>query len=248
MDKNLIDKAVEAACEVHLRKYAGAEVIFLAGSIVRGEGTKTSDLDLVVIYKKLPNAYRESFYFNDFPVETFVHDPETLNHFLQSEYENAFSPLMQMILEGIEIPAPVELSQKLKRLSAEMKKRKPPKVSDEEIERLRYSITNFIDDIKEPRSKFELTATGIALYPILSDFYFRANDLWLARHKSIPRALEKADAEFKEHFCLAFEELFVNGKSEKVVELAEEMLRKHGGFLFDGYRSDAPESARKIIE
>jgi len=57
-------------------------VLLLAGSIVRGEGTPHSDLDLVVIFDRLPNAYRESFYFGDLPVEAFVHDPETLNYFL----------------------------------------------------------------------------------------------------------------------------------------------------------------------
>jgi hypothetical protein len=39
-----------------------------------------SDLDLVVIYKRLPNAYGESFRFDDMPVEALIHDP-TLNYF-----------------------------------------------------------------------------------------------------------------------------------------------------------------------
>ncbi len=244
----MIKKAVAAAREIHLKKYAGAKVIFLAGSITRGEETKTSDLDLVVIFEKLPNAFRESFYFNDFPIEAFVHDAETLNYFLQKESKNAFPSMMQMILEGIEIPAPCELSRNLKKNAAELKEQKPPKLTVEEIEQFRYMITDFIDDIRYPRSKFELTASGTALYSLLSDFYFRSNDLWLAKKKSIPRELKKSDAAFQEQFCLAFEDLFVNGKSEKVIELAKEILHPHGGFLFDGYRNDAPKSARKIIE
>ncbi len=160
MDKNLRKKAIGAAKKIYFKKYPEAKVIFLAGSIIRGEGTKTSDLDLVVLYGNLPNAFRESFYFDDFPVETFVHDSETLNYFLETERLNAFSPLMQMILEGIEIPAACEISNKFKKLVRQMKEQKPPKLSEEEIERFRYMITNYIDDIRYPRSKFELTATA----------------------------------------------------------------------------------------
>jgi predicted nucleotidyltransferase len=248
MDENLQKKAIAAANRVHLKKYPEAKVIFLAGSIIRGEGTKTSDLDLVVLYENLPNAFRESFYFDDFPVEAFVHDAETLNYFLERECSNAFSPLMQMILEGIEIPKTCEISDKIKRLARQMKEQKPPKLSEEEIERFRHMITDYIDDIRYPRSKYELTATATVLYSAISDFYFRSNDLWLAKHKAIPRELKKADPEFEKRFCLAFEDLFVNGKSERVIELAEELLQSAGGFLFDGFKSDAPKAARKAIK
>ncbi len=60
------------------RRYADAAAVFAAGSIVRGEGTAFSDLDLVVVYPRLPCAYRKSFRCEGYPVEAFVHDPETL--------------------------------------------------------------------------------------------------------------------------------------------------------------------------
>jgi hypothetical protein len=183
--------------------------------------------------------HRIWIYINDFPVETFVHDVESLNQYLEKERKKAFSPLMQMIVEGIEIPKPCKLSAELKKFARETKERKPPKFNKEELDRMRYSITNFVDDLRQPRSKFELTATGTALYTALSEFYFRSNDLWLAKHKSIPRELKNADVAFQERFCLAFEDLFANGQSEKVIRLAEEVLKAHGGFLFDGYRNDA---------
>ena len=42
-------------------RYKGAEVIFLAGSVGRGEATSFSDIDIVVVYPKIEKAYRESF-------------------------------------------------------------------------------------------------------------------------------------------------------------------------------------------
>jgi predicted nucleotidyltransferase len=73
----LPNQPTQVTQEIFDLRYRDASVIFLAGSIVRGESTPFSDLDLVVIFDKLPAAYRESFYFQGFPIEAFVHDPET---------------------------------------------------------------------------------------------------------------------------------------------------------------------------
>ena len=51
------EPAVDAARTLSAVRYAGAAVAFAAGSIVRGEGTPHSDLDLVVIYETLDHAY-----------------------------------------------------------------------------------------------------------------------------------------------------------------------------------------------
>lgn len=105
---------------------------FLAGSIVRGEGTPFSDLDLVVIFKRLPAAYRESFYCQGFPVEAFVHDPEMLNYFLhEADRSSGIPSLTQMVLEGAEIPKANELSRSLKQLAASAMELRPSHLSEE---------------------------------------------------------------------------------------------------------------------
>src|SRR5438046_9369 len=130
---------VKVAREIFARKYPEARVLFLAGSMVRGEGTSHSDLDLVVIFDKLTNAYRESFHFHGFPVEAFVHDPETLNYFLlEVDRPTGIPSLAQMILEGIELPGPNEVSQSLKQLAASVMEAGPPVLSDEEVLKFRY--------------------------------------------------------------------------------------------------------------
>ena len=229
-------------------KYPEAAVIFLAGSIVRGEGTPYSDLDLVVIYKNLTAAYRESFYFQGFPVEAFVHDPETLNYFLyESDRPTGIPALAQMISEGIEIPEATELSQSLKRLAASVLESGPPTLSDEDIQKMRYNLTNLIDDIRQARSKAELVASATTLYESLADYYFRTNNLWSAKGKSIPRILKQADADLCARYCNAFEELFAAGNPEKVIALAEELLEPKGGLLFDGHKLVAPVGYRKPL-
>lgn len=242
-----IQKLIEITKEILQAKYATAEFAFLAGSIVRGEATPFSDLDLVVVFENLPNAFRESFYFRDFPVETFVHTPETLNYFFEKDVESGVPSLVAMVSEGIEVPSKNRLSEKLKSLADDIIAH-PPELSDEEISNFRCWITDLVDDIRAPRSKEELTASGTRLYDALASFYLRANNFWAAKGKTIPRSLEKANPDFCRNFCECFEELFVAGKMEKVIELTENLLKPHGGFLFEGLRLDAPSDWRKSID
>lgn len=244
----MLNQLIQVTEEIFARRFPTARVIFLAGSIVRGEGTPYSDLDLVVIFDKLPNAYRESFHFQGYPVEAFVHDPETLNHFLfESDRSSGIPALAQMILEGVEVPEPCELSRSLKQLAASAMNSCPPKLSEEDVRKLRYNITNLVDDIRHPRSREELIASGAELYEALADYYLRVNNLWSAKGKSIPRILKQADAELCLHYCNSFDALFVDGQSEKVIALAEGILHPHGGFLFDGHKLDASADFRKPL-
>lgn len=244
----MLDDIIKTANDIRVEKYPDAKVIFLAGSIVRGEGTAFSDLDLVVVYERLPNARRESFYFQNYPVEAFVHDPETINYFITERERTAGVCVMaQMISEGIEIPAPSALSENLKQLATTVINSGPPPLSDEALRQMRYHITNLIDDIRQPRSKQEVAATGTALYDALANLYLRTNNFWTARDKSIPRKLKTADAEFCSRYCDGFEKLFADGQTEQIIVLAEEVLEPVGGFLFEGYKLDAPAENRKTF-
>jgi len=229
-------------------RYPGADVIFLAGSLLRGEGTPYSDLDLVVIFEQLPHAWRESFNFQGYPVEAFVHDPETFNYFIfEFGRPSGHSSMAHMVAEGVEVPGPTKISQSLKRITADLIAMGPPKLSDEDERKLRYTITNLIDDIRQPRSREELLASGAELYGALANYYFRANGLWSAVNKSIPRRLGKANPELYSRFREGFDQLFAGGKSDKVIALAEEILKRHGGFLFDGYKHEASPDCRKPL-
>lgn len=197
----MLDRIIEITNEIRASKYPNAKVIFLAGSIVRGEGTPESDLDLVVVFEHLPNAYRESFHFGGFPVEAFIHDPETINYFItERERKAGVCVIAQMVSEGVEVPDSSEFSRGLKQIAASVINSGPPKLSEESLRQMRYNITNLIDDIRHPRSKAETIATGTVLYDALANCYLRTNGFWTAKAKSIPRKLKLANSEFCSRF------------------------------------------------
>jgi hypothetical protein len=113
---------------------------------------------------------------------------------------------------------------------------------------MRYRLTDWVDDLRHPRSAEEMVATGAYLYQDLADFFLRSRGLWSAHSKTIPRRLREVDAAFAESFRLAFESLFAAKQSGPAVALVEQTLEPFGGLLFDGYARDAaPEDRREEL-
>ena len=242
------DTIIKIANSIRNQRYSDALVVFAAGSFVRGDATAFSDLDLVVVYESLPNSYRESFRFEGFPVEAFVHDTQTLNYFfVEVDRPSGVPSLPQMVKEGIEIPDSSAFSRSLKALATSVIEMRPPALTPEDDRKLRYGITDLLDDIRDPRSYAELIATGGQLYEALADYYLRKNGLWSAKGKSIPRVLERVDSDVSLRYRESFETLFRRGDASAVIAFAEALLQTHGGLLFDGYRGDAPPEWRKPL-
>jgi hypothetical protein len=239
-------RVVEIAGRLWANRYAGADVVLAAGSIVRGEGTPYSDLDLVVVYERLDHAYRESFRVDGVPVEAFVHDPSTLEYFfLDVDAPSGVATLPTMVVEGIEIPSPTSLSQAVKRRAAAVIDAGPPPLDSSAERRMRYFVSDLLDDLRAPRSRDELTSAGARLYEQLADYFLRRRGLWSAKGKAIPKRLRQTDPDLGAAYCAAFETLFADGDSAPVIRLAETFLGEAGGPLFDGYRLDAPPAWKR---
>src|SRR5215218_3832381 len=230
---------LEAARGVWRERYAGARVLFLAGSVMRGEATQTSDLDIVVVFEELADAYREAFTFEGWPVEAFVNDVDSLRYFYGRERKRGLPSLMRMVIEGSEVPEASEFSAGLKREASEAYEAGPFPFDDVELQLRRYRLTDWIDDIRFPRSGEELVASGAWLYQDAADFFFRSKGLWSAHSKTVPRRMREVDAGFASKFLAAFESLFTEKRSAAAVALVEEMLVPFGGTLFDGFRMDS---------
>ena len=234
-----------AALEIVAERFGGATVTFLAGSVVRGDATATSDLDLVVVYGRLDAAYRESFLHRGWPVEVFVHDPATLRYFfLKSDGTRGVPTLADMVASGVPLPEASDAARSLQALAAEVIATGPARWSERELASSRYAITNLVDDLRSPRSNAESVATATALYPALSQHFLRAQGLWSATAKAIPRRLHAVAPSIAQRFTDAFAELFETGRAESVITLAEEVLRPSGGWLFAGHKATAPPEWR----
>lgn len=240
-----LEHAKQSALEIAQGRYPDAKAILLSGSVLRGHDTPYSDLDIVVLYDKLPHAKRESFYHNTWPVEAFINDTETIRYFCEEFDLKSFEPIMPtMLIESILICGDESLVKTLREYAENLIKNGPKPLTEEEYRRLRYAITDTIDDLRQPKGSAEMQASASVLYGQLANYFFRSRNLWCARSKTIPRKMREADSVFAEKFISSFNKLFA-GDSSEVIQLSEQLLSPFGGFLFDGYSLEAPSSFRK---
>lgn len=217
-------------------KYPEAQVAFCAGSIVRGEGTATSDIDLVIIFSDVKSAWREAFFFEGWPVEAFAHDPSTLNYFFtEVDAKSGIVALPQMVADGAVVWGSSLEAENYKSIAKSIIEAGPASLSSEDIRNRIYIISDLIDDLKAPKSRDEAIGTAVRLYDNLADFALRSQKHWSASGKQISRVLERQNPKLQEEFCSAFEAFFSKNESEPLFQLAEKIVRPFGGFIFDYY-------------
>jgi hypothetical protein len=237
-------EALALAATVVASRYPEAVFAFAAGSIMRGEGTYLSDIDLVVIYDQVEAARRESFIVDGVPFEAFVHDRETLAWFVNADVARGKPSILNMIAEGSIIgPAP-EHAEEMRGHIAKRLAEGPPEMASAELDALRYEITDAIDDLRGVRNPSEIMAIGAMLHPRLIELSLRGRGRWNGSGKWGPRLLRGLDAGLADQFDQAFRALFVSGVCEHVIALAERELEPHGGPLFNGDCRYAPASWR----
>lgn len=237
-------QAVALAKKILLKKYPKASFAFCAGSIMRGQGTPTSDIDLVVIFPRVKNPYRESFVFEGIPVEAFIHDKDTLAFFFQKDREELHAAIMDMVVNSVVVPARTALSTKIQTKAHKLLKNGPPRLTKEKKEILQYMITDAIDDLRGGLAKDERFFVGMRLLDKLAEATQLQSKQWIGFGKHAARQLRRTSPHFASSYKKAFDILLATNNPTPLIRLADKILEPIGGRLFDGHRQDAPRSFR----
>ncbi len=232
---------IEIIKELVAEKYRDAKAVFWAGSVYKNQGTAASDLDLVIVFESLPNAYREAFIYGGWPVDAFIHDLDTLRYFFEESQSSSGIPgLITMIIEGREILSPNPFATDIKQLAEKFKAAGPTAWSKEQIDKERFHITDTLDDIKFPKNREEQITSVAHLFEPLVQFHFRAQGKWSANGKSLMRLLKTDNPDLTTEFNQSFENFFKTGDTLGIENLVQKILAPYGGLLWDGFKSDAP--------
>src|SRR4051812_3694478 len=155
------------AHQLWLTRYPSASIVFCGGSVVRGEGFPSSDLDVVLIFDRLPNAWRESLDFEGWPIDVFAHDPETLVYFVAQDGAGGRPALAQLISEALVVPAPTVTSRAIQTWARAVVAAEPQVPPPASLTNDRYWITDLVHDFRDDRAPTELRALACKLYPLL---------------------------------------------------------------------------------
>lgn len=148
-------------------RYPSASMLFCGGSVVRGEGYPRSDLDVVVVFDKVPNAWRESFEFAGWPVEVFAHDAETLAYFVAQDGARGRSSLAQMVAEALVVPVESPSARAIQTWAANVLATRPRVPALSALAEERYFLTDLLNDFRDERGATELRPVACQLYPLV---------------------------------------------------------------------------------
>ncbi|MGD6831274.1 nucleotidyltransferase domain-containing protein [Sutcliffiella halmapala] len=225
---------IDAAHKFISKHFPDCDGALLAGSVVRGEETETSDLDVVIFDRKLHSSYRESLIDFGWNIEVFVHSLISYKDFFKSDYERARPSMPRMVSEGI-VLKDNGIIETIKNEAKELLAKGPEKWSTETIETKRYFITDALDDLIGCKNRAEEIFIAGTLAELVSEFVLRTNDRWVGASKWVVRSLREYDMEFADCFVDAFDDFYKTGNKNKIIQLVDGILKSHGGRLFDGF-------------
>ncbi len=217
----------------------------LAGSVIRGEATITSDLDIIIFDDKFSDSYRESVIDFGWAIEVFVHTLISYRQYFKLDYERGRPSLPRMVREGM-ILRDKGIVASIKKEAERLLEMGPEEWPLETITVKRYFLTDALDDFKGASDRAEEIFIANTLAELASEFVLRTNREWIGASKWIIRSLRSFDEEFAERFVEAFDLFYKNGEKDLVIQLIETILEPHGGLLFDGFSLGKPTAKDRM--
>lgn len=227
-------KAPFAAKRFVDEEFPHCQAALLAGSVIRGEETPTSDLDIIIFDNQIEEAYRESRIEYGWPIEVFVHSLTSYKDYFRSDAERARPSLPRMVAEGIVLKDSGILST-IKNEAAELLNNGPAYWSEQTLKTKRYMLTDALGDLIGTQNEAEALFIANTLAEAIHEFVLRTNGQWIGASKWIVRALKQYDEDFAERFVKAFDAFYKTGNREGIIKIADEVLAPFGGRLFEGY-------------
>ncbi|MED2711066.1 nucleotidyltransferase domain-containing protein [Bacillus toyonensis] len=228
-------KPIEAAQSIITSQFPNCDVALLGGSVVRGEATKTSDLDIVIVDQSLSSCYRESFYSNGWPVEVFVHNFVTYKTFFKMDCDRGRPSLPQLVSVGIVLKGESEIVEKLKKEANDLLIKGPDKWTEETMKQKRYFISDTLDDFIGASKREEELFIANLLAELIHEYVLRVNGQWLGNSKWFIRVLRRYDDHYAEQFVAAFDHFYKNGDKNVLINFTEKTLELYGGRVFEGF-------------
>lgn len=231
-------QAVDAAQALVAEQFPLCEAAFLAGSVVRGDQIRTSDLDIVVVGEDL-NVHRRSLMSHGWPVELFVHTRQSLEHFYRQNAQRRRPSLQRMVSEGMVLRDPAGIAGSLKEEAARLLDAGPPPLSLQELEDWRYQVTDAVMDLEGADLWEEMVLIVPQVANKSADLVLAHHRQWLGRGKWVMRALKQFDPRWAQRLHMALSAAYLEQQTAPLIVFADMALDLVGGRLFDGYQRGA---------
>ncbi|WP_199622604.1 nucleotidyltransferase domain-containing protein [Paenibacillus alkalitolerans] len=226
--------AIEAAEQFVLNHFSDCTVAILSGSVVQGMGTKQSDLDIVIIDDTKTFPFRESFYESGWPIEAFVLTRDTYRDLFEFNVVQGLPSLQRMCAQGIIIKDDGTASELID-IAREILAKGPMPWTVEEMNRVRYEISECLEDLTGSDCHYESIFIVNKLAGLVHEYVLRMNGCWIGDGKWIVRSLQIYNKQFSDQFLDVLDKFYKTERKEAIIQFIDDILAPNGGRLFEGY-------------
>lgn len=230
---------LETAQAALRRHYPNYNCAFVGGSMLRGEETPSSDIDIVVFFDDdFEHPHRYSVIEQNWPIEFFVQNRFSHDFFMRLDREQGFCIIANMVASGIILPHETALAIERRTTAQAVKEAGPPPLDTRDIDSRRYAISDALDDLSTERPYMDQLGVLASVYKHLGDLYLRGQGKWSAEGKALGRYIREDNPDF----AIGFETAFMyaqRGEFDALKDIAHDILAPHGGILFEGYKQMA---------
>lgn len=227
-----------AARDFVRERYPEALAAFLGGSTARGEGTATSDLDIVLVLPEPARVRGENLLWGGWPVELFVHTGESVTAFMEFDRSRGSGTTAFMCATGAVLHDRDGTAARLREAARRSLAAGPPPATPEQLERARYEVTDLRDDLLGATDEDELLVIATTLLERTAGLLFSVRNHWHGAGKWLPRRLREAAPELAEPLLGGCRTLVRGGPREPFAEAVAAALDVCGGPLWAGYRRE----------
>jgi hypothetical protein len=212
-------------------RFPAALAAFLGGTVLTARRTATSDLDIVVLLDGPPAPYRESLRWRGWPVELFVHDDGSLAHYLGRDSSRRKANLARMVAEGVTLSDRHGYARTVRERAGAVLTAGPPAPTASELELRRYGLTDLLDDLAGSTDAGETRVICWCVVVQTAELALLLAGRWFGSGKWLLRELRSADPVLADSLLAAID------RPAQLASLAEGVLTRTGGRLWEGYRA-----------
>ena len=224
---------MDLARQLVLDLYPDARAAWLGGSVVRGDAGPTSDLDITVLLDGPPAPRRKSLEYAGWPVELFVHTEKSLRYFADKDQLRRQPTMMRLVGESVVLLDTDGSGARLKQEYLAEVAAGPKPLSTDELDLLRYMITNLLDDLSDAEGDVRLAITSV-LWQDAARLLLTGAGHWSGTGKGLLREVVAYDSTHGTDHAQALMQ-GVRAEDDSLAEEVDRILAAYGGRLFEGF-------------
>lgn len=231
---------LDAARDLVGERFPAATQAWLGGSVVLGEATATSDLDITVLDESAV-VHRESLLFAGWPVELFVHSEASIRHFVAKDLAQRKPSMARLIARGVEL-LPGDAGSAIRMHCEQTLEAGPGPLANDALDAARYALSDLVDDLRGAVSGPIGAAIAVEAWRRTADLILAVNGHWTGGGKWLARELLVLDEVTGTSWATTLHEslqLAMTGDTTALERAADAALAEAGGRLWDGHRQVA---------